>query len=231
MIEYVLSPSRLSTAQPGAHVARVLRSSTSNLDEVLEVMAQQGCTMFKADILAVLEAYHSAVEFLLRGGHSVNTPGIRYRTSIGGLFSGSDDAYDPARHEVRVHVLPGKRLLQALEHTPCAKLESNRPLPHPEHYTDIGSGQPDGPLTPGGVGQLSGFRLRFDPSDPEQGVFFIAPAGTATRVETMVKNRLRELIFVVPALPAGPYTLEVRAKPQDADDLRAGALEYTLTVA
>jgi hypothetical protein len=47
----------------------------------------------------------------------------------------------------------------------------------------------------------------------------------------MVKNRLRELIFVVPDLPAGDYQLEVRARLGGTDDLRTGALENVLTVA
>jgi hypothetical protein len=147
-------------------VARVLRTSTAELEDVIAVMAQQGCTIFKTDILSVLEAYHSAIEYLLRDGHSVSTPGAKYRVTIGGVFAGSDDAFDPARHQVRVSIRPGKRMLQALEHAEWAKLESNKLLPHPMHYTDVASGQRDEVLTPGGVGQLSGFRLRFDPADP-----------------------------------------------------------------
>jgi hypothetical protein len=229
-IKYVLAQSRLRSTPPDAHVARVLRSSTAELEDVIAVMTQQGCTIFKADVLSVLEAYHSAIESLLREGRNVNTPGVSYRVALGGVFTGSDDAFDPARHQVRVHARPGKRTLQALEHAAWEKVEANKPLPHPEHYTDVASGKRDAVLTPGGVGEISGFRLRFDPADPLQGVFFVAPTGAATRAETMVRNRLRELMLVVPALPAGTYTLEVRARINSTDDLRSGALEYPLTV-
>lgn len=230
-IKYVLSESRLRSTQPGAHLARVLRSGTADIEDVIAIMAQQGCTIFKADILSVLEAYNKAVESLLLAGNTVVTEGAKYRVAVGGLFLGSDDAFDPARHQVRVSILPGKRTLEALEHAEWVKLESNKPLPHPMHYSDVASGTVDERLTPGGAGQCNGYRLGFDPADPLQGVFFVAPTGAATRAETMVKNRSRELIFIVPALPAGTYRLEVRAKINGTDDLRAGALEATLTVA
>jgi len=229
-IKYVLSESPFSTTDPGAHLARVLCTSTADLDDVMAIMVQQGCTIFKSDVKAVLEAFHSAIEYLLLEGYSVHAEGAKYRVGIGGTFEGSEDAFDPNRHEVRIHIQPGKRIRKALEDAEWEKVEPYKPLPHPMHYTDIESGTRDQILTPGGVGQVNGYRLRFDPADPEQGVFFIDPTGAATRAETMVKNRLRELIFVVPALPAGTYELEVRAKVQDVDELRAGALDKPLTV-
>ena len=86
------------------------------------------------------------------------------------------------------------------------------------------------PLTPGGMGQLVGHRLKFDPADPNQGIFFVAPAGEA-RVQVVARNKPGELIFMVPALPAADYTLEVRATVHSSEDVRTGALEATLTVA
>lgn len=170
-IKYVLSESPFSTTDPDAHVARVLRTSTSDLDDVMAIMAQQGCTIFKSDVKAVLEAFHSAIEFLLLEGYSVNAESARYRVGIGGTFAGSEDTFDPDRHQVRIHIQPGKRIRQALEHAEWEKVEPHKPLPHPMHYTDIASGTRDETATPGGVGQVNGYRLRFDPADLEQGVF------------------------------------------------------------
>ena len=71
-IKYVIIEMHLPNV-PQAHVARVQRVWAKGIDEVVEVMAQQGCTMFKADILGVLEAYYSAIESLVLNGESVNT--------------------------------------------------------------------------------------------------------------------------------------------------------------
>jgi hypothetical protein len=62
----------------------------------------------------------------------------------------------------------------------------------------------------GGMGQITGYRLRFDPSDPTQGIFFVN--GSATRVTVAGKNDPSELIFLIPAsLTPGDYSLEVRS--------------------
>ena len=44
------------------------------------------------------------------------------------------------------------------------------------------------------------------------------------------ENNPRRLIFQVPNLPAGSYSLEVRATADDSDDVRAGSLDKRLTV-
>jgi len=230
-ITYELSESRFLSTPPDTYVARVVHSGTAELKEIIAVMVQQGCTMFESDIVGVLVAYRQAIESLLREGRSVNTEIAKYNVGISGVFTGSDDTFDPDRHQVRINVQPGKCLVQALAHAKWVKLEPNKPLPHLMHYSDVASGRRDGSLTPGGVGQINGFRLRFDPANPDEGIFFVAPSGTKTRVETMVKNQLRELIFVVPALPAGGYRLEVRARIRGGEELRTGALECKLTVA
>ena len=58
---------------------------------------------------------------------------------------------------------------------------------------------------------------------------FVAAAGEA-RVQVVARNKPGELIFMVPALLAADYTLEVRATVHGSEDVRTGALEATLTV-
>ncbi len=85
-------------------------------------------------------------------------------------------------------------------------------------------------LTPGGMGRLYGARLKFDPSDPRQGIFFIAADKTETRAGCAAENVPQQLIFLIPPLLAGTYTLEVRNLAEDSLALRRGSLGYALTV-
>jgi hypothetical protein len=86
-------------------------------------------------------------------------------------------------------------------------------------------------LTPGGMGQVVDHRLKFDPTDANQGVFFVAEGGGATKVDVVGRNKPGELMFMVPAgLASGDYTLEVRATIHGSEDVRTGALDATLTV-
>ena len=75
-----------------------------------------------------------------------------------------------------------------------------------------------------------GHRLKFDASDTNQGIFFIASDGTATRVTVVGRNMPADLMFMVPdGLAAGEYTLEVRAAFA-TNDIRVGGLAVSLTV-
>jgi hypothetical protein len=81
------------------------------------------------------------------------------------------------------------------------------------------------------MAQVTGHRLKFDPDDPEQGIFLIpAKNGKAIRINETARNKGRELIFMVPSdLPVGLYVLEVRTI-FGRHSLRTGRLEEKLIV-
>lgn len=77
---------------------------------------------------------------------------------------------------------------------------------------------------------MIGNKLKFDPGDPRQGVFFVDERRRAVRVESMIQARMHELFFKVPPLPAGTYHLEVRGYVYHSPDVRSGQLAETLVV-
>jgi hypothetical protein len=229
-INYALFPNHL-TSDPDDYMARVQPTGTADLEEVIDRMVEKGSTVGRADILSVLEAYYATVEAMVLEGMNVNTPGANYGASIRGVFRTQSDSFDPTRHELRGRVSPGKRFRRAIrERGRASKQEPILPKPSLLSFTDLNSGSRNSVLTPGGMGQLVGHRLKFDPEDPAQGIFFRAAAGGETRVAVVGQNVPTGLIFMIPAdLDAGDYTLEVRAV-FGGDDLRAGALDSPLTV-
>jgi hypothetical protein len=185
----------------------------------------------KSDVLGVLEDYHRVIERLLRDGWTVITPHVRYRVGMRGTFLDEGDGFDPARHRLRVRIAAGTRLRKALQGAAVEQGVAHTPQPLPQSYLDVASGERNGHLTPGGYGRLVGRRLQFDAADAEQGIFLLDAAGTETRVGAVGWNMPRRLIFTVPELTAGQYTLEVRAILNDNHALRAGKLDAVLTVA
>ena len=83
-------------------------------------------------------------------------------------------------------------------------------------------------LTPGGMGRISGGRLQFDAAKPEQGVFFLAADGAETQAQVVDLNLGATVSFLVPALPAGEYELEVRTATETGT-MRRGRLKFVLT--
>jgi hypothetical protein len=86
-------------------------------------------------------------------------------------------------------------------------------------------------VTPGNIGELTGSRLRYDPAAADEGIFFVPAAGGAeTKVDFVQLNKPASQVFMVPALVAGEYKLEVRARVGGAIQFRTGTLAATLTV-
>lgn len=231
-IDYVLFENNL-TSDPDDYMAMVQPKGTAELEDVIERMIAQGSTVVKPDILSVLEDYHSAIESMVLEGMNVNTPGANFKVSIKGVFDGNTDAYDPSRHQVRAAVSPGKRFRNAIEErAQPVKQEAQTPRPNLLAYVDLNTDARNSVLTPGGMGQIEGHRLKFDPADAAQGIFFIAADGTETQVAIVGRNKPADLMFMVPdTLTAGEYTVEVRVILPNRTDLRVGALEDPLTVA
>ena len=230
-INYVLLENNL-TSDPSDYMAAVQATRTAETDDIIARIIQQGSTVVKADILSVLEDYHTAIENMVLEGVNVNTPLANYSVSIKGVFNGPTDMFDPGRHQVVATTNPGKRFRRAVrEHAQAVKGEALKPRPNPVEYTDVNSGERNSVLTPGGMGQLVGHRLKFDPAAAAQGIFFQAEGGAATKAAMVGRNKPGELMFMVPALAAGDYTLEVRTVMRGSEDVRTGALEATLTVA
>ncbi len=230
-INYVLFENNL-TSDPDDYMALVQPTGTADLEAVIARMIQRGSTVVKADILSVLEDYHATIEDMVLEGMNVNTPGANYGASVKGVFDGQADSFDPSRHQLSPTASPGKRFRRAIrERGQAAKQEAVRPRPNPLEYTDVNSGQRNSVLTPGGMGRVVGHRLKFDPADANQGVFFVAEGGGAVRVDVVGGNKPGELMFLAPAVMAsGDYTLEVRATIRGSEDVRTGTLDATLTV-
>jgi hypothetical protein len=94
---------------------------------------------------------------------------------------------------------PGPQLRRAIQSRAQAQKQiANDVRPRLLEYTDLNSAERDSRLAPGGMSQLAGDRLKFDPTDPAQDIFFVAADGSETRIEVVGKNTGGELIFLIP---------------------------------
>jgi hypothetical protein len=85
------------------------------------------------------------------------------------------------------------------------------PQPHILEVKDVQSGSVNETLTPGGVVQLRGGRLKFLPAEESNGIFLVRENGDATKLTVIVENKPARLIAVLPAeIAQGDYYIEVR---------------------
>nr|VFK32382.1 MAG: protein of unknown function (DUF4469) with IG-like fold [Candidatus Kentron sp. MB]VFK35308.1 MAG: protein of unknown function (DUF4469) with IG-like fold [Candidatus Kentron sp. MB]VFK77232.1 MAG: protein of unknown function (DUF4469) with IG-like fold [Candidatus Kentron sp. MB] len=161
-----------------------------DLDTIVRRITEHGGSVTEGDVRAVLLETVKVCESLLLEGFRVN-PGdlCDLFPRITGVFHGATDHFDPARHRVEVGANPGHRLRNTVRDNAHVMKEgiATRPVPIPQEYLDLGSGETNGALTPGGIGTLNGARLKFDPAQSDEGIFLITedsarPEAQANRI-------------------------------------------------
>ena len=228
-IKYSVVPNHLITNRT-VYRAQVAQTGSVNLARLADRIVAQGTTVRLPDVLAVLENTIMAAEAYLIEGFRVNLGGLcQLYPRVQGTFETLDDTFDPARHRLVLGARPGERLRRAFETGGTVeRIEATEPAPVLLSFQDGSTGQANATVTPGGIGIIRGYRLKF-PAIPVAGVFFVKQSDSAKlRVPTVTKNMPGELIFQIPNLaPATSYWLEVRAR--FGVQFRTGRLNATLT--
>ncbi len=230
-INYALYENHITT-DPDDYAAQVELTASADLEGVADRMIEQGSTVTKPDILAVLEDLITATESFLLEGYRVNMGGLfEMFPRIKGVFNGITDTFDPSRHYVDIGANPGSRVRKDVrDGATVVKQETILPAPAPLEYVDLGSGETNGTVTPGNIGTVNGHRLKYDDTQADEGIWFVLDGGGETKVTGVQKNKPGQLVFLVPSLAAGFYHLEVRVQFSKDGPVRTGRLEETLEV-
>ncbi|MGV8094449.1 MAG: DUF4469 domain-containing protein [Mangrovibacterium sp.] len=147
------------------------------------------------------------------------------------MFRDKDDTFEPSRHQISFSTRLGKYYNQTASNVSAEKVAMVSTDPWPDELEDVASGTINETITPGGTAILKGLRMKFDPKDVNQGIFFIDSNNAETRVDRIIKLRASEIVFVIPAgLAAGNYSLEVRVLPIGNKNVKNGQLKDKLTV-
>ncbi|MDR2425306.1 MAG: DUF4469 domain-containing protein, partial [Prevotellaceae bacterium] len=122
------------------------------------------------------------------------------------------DTFDPKRHRCRANLTAGTQLNAAVKKIKTEKIVVPEALPYILEVKDIVGGLVNDTLTPGGVIQLRGCKLKLVPTLPDDGTYLTEENGTVTKLTVLVENKPARLMAMIPAdLPQGIYTLEVKA--------------------
>ncbi|MEM8533012.1 MAG: DNA-binding domain-containing protein, partial [Chloroflexota bacterium] len=196
--------------KPNDYTANIQLTGIADVHALAERMIDQGSTLPKETLLHVLEEVTCAIETLVTEGWRVNLPFVAVYPSIRGVFNNPADAFTTARHQVDAGASISPRLRSTIRaDAQVEKVVVNQSSPLLLEYVDVNSGEVNKQLTPGGLGKVLGSRLRFDPQDPQQGIFFIADSTHLTEAPIVAINKHNELVFSVPQdLPSGDYQLE-----------------------
>ena len=230
-IKYYLQPNPV-TPDPNDQTARVITNKVHDTNSIALEMLKRGSTITEADITAVLKVFYEVVSDEVAEGNNVNLPIVNIRPGITGVFANVTDSFDGARHLKKASLSAGMILTQKMLKAKVEKVLAGMAAPVLLQYLDVNSQNTNSILTAGGIGQIVGQELKFNPANPSEGIFFTANDGTVTQA-TIMQNRTEGLlVFSVPAtLRTGTYTLEVRkGYGSTTIVVRSGSLQESLQV-
>ncbi len=230
-IQYYLQPNPV-TPDPNDQSARVNTLDNLTDDDLAQELVNRGTATSKAQAAAVIAGYQQVIAEKVADGFAINTPLLTVRAGINGVFTDPTDTFDPARHTIRANINSGPLLDEKLAAATVQKITKAERAPVLIAFINKNTGGINATITPGGIGQIPGEELKFDPAISTNGIFFVPTTGSAVKVTVISTRTEGELLFLCPSLPAGTYHVEVRRTYGTANPvLRIGQLSAPLTVA
>jgi hypothetical protein len=214
---------------PSPFIVRSDSSDVVEFDRFVEIMAAGRTTLTQTDIVAAMQLFKEELQKQLAEGKTVKTPTGSFYLCAAGSMGSLDESYLPKsqtnNHEVRLHHKPEKAFEDSIIGALKIVREERPDLSIPSLRTVLAAGDDSGAIGAGGMIQIKGLRLRFDPKVPEQGVFFVDAAGAETRSPFYPMVLPGTVLAGVPdTLVPGSYAVVLRAAV-NGKDLREGRFE------
>ncbi len=185
-------------------------------------MAAGRTALSQIEILGAMRLYKEELQKQLAEGRTVKTPTGSFYMSASGSMESIDESYLPNdqtnNHEVRLHHKPESDFENAIRASLAIVREEKPKLGVPNPLAVQAAGEDSGLIRPSGMVLVKGMRLRFDPKDAAQGVFFADEAGVEVRSSFYPLILPGSVLASVPeALAAGTYAIAVRAAVNGKD--------------
>ncbi|MDR2194566.1 MAG: DUF4469 domain-containing protein [Treponema sp.] len=172
-------------------------------------------------IASILQARDEIVRTALAEGSAVQDGCVRLAPRVNGAWVGVNHAFNPAEHKITLDVNPSAEMRGVLETVGVEVLGEKDSGAFIGLITDVTTGKTDGTITPDEDVIVTGDKIKLLPEDEAGlGVFFVDANGTETRVtRKLTENLPKKLVFRVPSLAPGSYTLKVVTRFSNAQHL------------
>jgi hypothetical protein len=210
MLEYTLEENQL-TEEAGDYRAQVVNVTSFTSGELTDRIMKIGAGLTRSDIASVLEAAKQVIADIIAEGGAVHFELFNAFPSIQGVFNGPDEAFDPAKHKIKINLHPGTALRAALAEVKVKKVAAVLTGTVITSVLDVKSGAINGLLSPGRDVKIAGTKLKIAGDDPSIGLYFIPAESAPVKVDPtdIVVNNPAEVIAVIPELSAGAYQVRI----------------------
>jgi hypothetical protein len=229
MIRYALTQNGMNP-DADEFIAVVTNSQKINIHDIIDFMVAEGTGLTRPQALAYFEKLEQTIKYFIKEGATINTSLFKTRTTISGVFQNERDVFNPSRHQVHVRMSAGSHLNQLESRLSVRKVSRPAHIPQPMIFLDMPTQSENERIIPGNIAYITGYNLKLNPEDVQQGVFFlpIDRPKEEIRVEVYYKVKPSELMFQVPSLSFGNYTVKVKAIMKNHKSVRKGELPFVL---
>jgi hypothetical protein len=127
-IKYALYPNHL-TAKKGDYMAFVQGSQSYTFEDIADQVLVVGGAVSKPSLLSSKAAEDDAMIKIIENGGSINTDMFNISIDIGGAFDSEEETFNPAKHQFKLSITPGKRLRKVLENLTAEKVDAKDASP------------------------------------------------------------------------------------------------------
>ncbi len=220
------------TPDPNDYMAIVQDPVKRTIDEIVAQMTTPGSILKETECVAVMHRFFKILGENLEKGEGFTSEYLILSPGVNGVFQ-QDERFTEGKHKRKVDQRLGTYLKESLKRMALEQIPANVPKPVIKTVFDIKSKTLGEQLTPGGMIELKGEKLKImDTADAQQGVYFIHSSKKTEYKSTYLHiNEPKTLSVEVPeGLPRGEYDIEVRTISQNAKNIKKGKFSETLTV-
>ncbi|MBI3235462.1 MAG: DUF4469 domain-containing protein [Bacteroidetes bacterium] len=230
-MKYHLKPYTLSKNK-GSYKAELHQGDTYNLDQLIDYMAGQNKGVSKAQCAAVMEVLTQSVIEILKMGGSINTPLFKASLHVKGLFETQHQKFDAKQHSVQASFTAGIKVKKAMQKVSPERTTKELVKPEIKRVNDVQSNTQDSKLSLGGLCILSGYRIKVNQSQIDEGIFLInSRTLEEVKIENLIENIPSSIYVIIPkGLDKGSWRLEIRARMRNSHELRIGIFKNLLDI-
>jgi hypothetical protein len=199
-------------AVKGAYIARTDNEAALTIEQVCAALKNRGgFTGNYDDLVDHVKRFLDEAAYQLCDGFAVNTGYYSIHPNVGGTFDKATEGRrdHPITFRFRTRA-PLRALAEHIEVDVQGLAEVNGYI---DEFIDVSTEAVNETLTPGGMFNISGHKIKLAGDNPEVGVYFIPEAGPDQRIKVagnLAENTSVKLIGVIPPeLAAGTYQLAV----------------------
>ena len=223
----------LLTAVTTDYTAKVKSKKSRTVEDIANHIVSQRTEYRKETIVSILNMSADATVYFLSQGDRVNLGTVILEPSIVGAFDGTTD-FNPELHKcvVNAHVTNTVHKMLAEVGGSYSGLTVDNGGAAIDRVTDSTTGKTDGIVTAGKVVTVSGKKIKIVPEEGEtiENCITFTNAATEqviTQADALVINDPSKLVFQLPTLAAGNYTLTIKTLFANASINLKAAREIT----